>query len=115
MISDRRAWRARNLPESEASAFWERYDSSDDWSREIKTVRDVQTLFSFGIEFSASYNGINAFLCPCNGYAIDAKNVETGETYEYVADDLDEFGRDAKFGPYPLADVIGRWKIGWHA
>lgn len=109
MINDRRAWRARNLTESEDRAFWERFDRSPDYCSILKNVRDVQILLARGLEFAAKYNEIAAFITPDGGYCIDAKNIKTGEIYEYVADDLDEFGRDAMFGPYPLAEVVGKW------
>jgi hypothetical protein len=108
-------WRNDNVSDEELSAFWKRFKYPADWTKEIKSARDVQILFSYGYEFEADYKDLRGFLCPYYGYAIDAKDVKTGKTYEYVADDLDEFGRDAMFGPYPLADVIGKWKIGWHA
>lgn len=108
-------WRNDNVSDEELVAFWKRFKYPVDWTKEIKSVRDVQILLSHGYEFEADFEDFQGFVTPDGGYAIDVKDAATGETYEYVADDLDEFGRDAKFGPYPLADVIGRWKIGWHA
>ena len=102
-------WIDNNVTEREYDAFWERFDRSPDYCSVLKNVRDVQILLARGLEFAAKYNEITAFITPDGGYSIDAQNVETGEVYEYVADDLDEFGRDAMFGPYPLAEVVGKW------
>ena len=106
------SWISNNVTAQELHAFWECFERSPDYCSVLKSVRDVQILLARGFEFAAKYNEITAFITPDGGYIIDAQNVETGEVYEYVADDLDEFGRDAKFGPYPLADVIGKWEIG---
>jgi len=114
-------WTTENVSPEEQNAFWKRLRSSGAWSRVIKNVRDVQILLDHGFEFSASFNGIEAFFTPNARYgigspsnarfSIDAVNVETGEIYSYFAADLEEFGRDAMFGPYPLAEVVGKWNL----
>lgn len=103
------SWISNNVTAEEFDAFWSRFNRSPDFCSALKSVRDVQILLARGLEFAASFNGIKAFISADAGYAIDARNPETGEVYEYVADDLDEFGRDAMFGPYPLAEVVGKW------
>ena len=108
-------WRDVNVSEEELDAFWKRFKYPVDWTSEIKSVRDVQILLSYGSEFEADFEGLEGIVTPDGGYEICVKKTKTGEVFDYIADNLDEFGRDAMFGPYPLADVIGKWQIGWHA
>lgn len=107
------SWITDNVSAKEFDAFWERFKYPADWTKEIKSVRDVQILLSYGREFEADFKDLRGLVTADGGFSVCV--TRDGERFEYVADDLDEFGRDAKFGPYPLADVIGKWKIGWHA
>ena len=107
-------WRDVNVSEEELDAFWKRFKYPVDWTSEIKSVRDVQILLSYGLEFEADFEDLQGLVTPSNGYWVCVTN-GAGERFDYVADDLDEFGRDATFGPYPLAETIGKWQIGWHA
>ena len=109
------SWITDNVSAKEFDSFWERFKYPADWTKEIKSVRDVQILLSYGYEFEADFENLQGVITPDGGYEICVKNPQTGEVFDYIAEDLDDFGRDAMFGPYPLADVIGKWKIGWHA
>lgn len=87
-----------------------RYSKAKNLSKAISTVRDVQILLSFGWEFEAEYNGYVGFIGQAPGeYFIGVE--KDGKLYEYRTPSLDEFGENAKFGPYPLKDVVDKWNV----
>ena len=110
-IRKRYEWLCRNTTKEELDTFWERFpDTSNDWGPETKSVRDVQIMLACGRWLEAYFEGWHGYLDSDSGPYVRAW--KDGEHLTYVADDLDEFGRDATFGPYPLADVIGKWSLG---
>lgn len=110
-IRKREEWLRRNTTPEELDAFWERFpDTSDDRGVETKSVRDVQITLACGRWLEAYFEGWRGYLDSDSGPYVRAW--KAGEHLTYVAEDLDEFGRDATFGPYPLADVVGKWTLG---
>ena len=104
----KRKWQERN------GVSWrkdmERYFETEDLESVISTVRDVQILLSFGWEFEAEYDGYSGIITQNGGAYIIAVEKD-GRTYDYSTDSLDEFGKNAMFGSYPLKEVVDKWTI----
>ena len=75
------------------------------------TVFEVQVRLALGRDFDAFYEidgeDVEGFLYPFFGgwFCIDA--TYKGEKYHYETDDLDDFGENATFGPFPLKEIVG--------
>ncbi len=83
-----------------------------DWTTSVRTIEDVKVLLAFGREFNIEYKGLTALLTldGGSGYSV---SIQSG--FEYDTDKLDDFGENAKIEPYFLKDIVGKWKITWHA
>ena len=74
-------------------------------SFDVHSMRDIQILLAYGIEFYVVFRGREYFLSPCP----DTYQVMTGRGYCYETDDLDDFGENARIGEngeFYLKDVI---------
>ena len=87
----------------------ERFDQVYSANGKLETIRDVQILLAYGIEFYVVFRGREYFLSPCP----DTYQVMTGRGYCYETDDLDDFGENARIGEngeFYLKDVIDELK-----
>ena len=76
----------------------------------ISTVRAVQILLSYGHELEVEYDGYSGLVYPYMTYYYVALEKD-GKKYIYTTSDLDDFGKNAKFGPYSLKDVVDKWDV----
>lgn len=77
----------RNTTKEELDAFGERFpDTSDDWGPETKSVRDMQILLSYGLEFEADFEDLQGLVTPSNGRWVCVTN-GAGERLDHIADD----------------------------
>ena len=93
-----RIWRRKhNIPNDALDKVY--LDSFD-----VHSMRDVQILLAYGIEFDVVFRGREYFLTPCP----DTYQVQ-GDGFCYETDDLDDFGENARIGEngeFYLKDVI---------
>lgn len=103
-------------PDFDVEEWMERNPISDDYLLQFDepnhkplTVFDIQQMLAHGWEIEPFYEAENleAFIYPYYRelFCIDA--TYKGKKYHYETDDLDDFGENAMFGPFPLKEIVG--------